>query len=339
METNDSFLLSIAIPTYNRAKYLKENLEAILSQLESCKDIVEILVNDNASSDNTEQSILNLIEKYCFSIKYHRMTENIGYRANVIDVSLRAKGKYLFLLGDDDILSPDFFKIVIPYLENKNNLAVIHFNRLSGDAICSKNKLHDWEFDGLAKIMDYKEFWFRVMSSPNFMSSVIVRRDCFEKGVSFIKDDYYGYHWFSQICFGSIGEKCLYYYMPLVLMRNPSRTWSHDAALYFLVGMNSIFRDLDQYIPGIHDAWYYRGLKTHFYDFYGILSQVAIDASYYRQYESELMEAMPNRRTKVVLYCILHLRPARIVGGLYHKLLICYRLLFNHYTFTRKSVN
>ena len=67
--------------------------------------------------------------------------------------------------------------------------------------------------------------------------------------------------------------------MPLVLMRNPSRTWSHDAALYFLVGMNSIFRDLDQYIPGIHDAWYYRGLKTHFYDFYGILSQVAIDAS------------------------------------------------------------
>lgn len=47
--------LSFCIPTYNRSSFLEKNLNIIVNQIEelSVENDVEILVMDNASSDNT----------------------------------------------------------------------------------------------------------------------------------------------------------------------------------------------------------------------------------------------------------------------------------------------
>lgn len=336
-KTDNKCLLTIAIPTYNRADYLSENLDAILSQIDNYRNDIEILINDNCSPDNTTEVVRSLSEKYSFDITYHRMDSNIGIKANFDDVTSKASGKYLFLMGDDDILSPHFFDTIFPYLRSNKNYGIIHFNRLSGDASCDMNKLHDWKYDGLAQSLSHSDFWKRVMSAPNFLSSTITRRDCYERGEAFERKDYYGYEFFSRQLFGTMNEECLYYYMPLVLMRNPSRTWAREASLYFLVGMNSIFRDLEQYIPGIHDIWVHRMMKTHFYDFYTILAGVTCDAAYYRTHETELMAAMPNKKSKFIIKILLHAKPAKLVGAIYRRLLRLYRLFFCHYTYVRKT--
>ena len=59
-------LLSICIPTYNRKVFLKENIDAILSQVTpGFEDLIELCISDNASDDGT----LELLKEYAVSIK------------------------------------------------------------------------------------------------------------------------------------------------------------------------------------------------------------------------------------------------------------------------------
>lgn len=83
MGINTSPILSITIPTYNRAQYLKENLEAILKQITDYASKIEIIVNDNASTDNTSSVITDLAEKYKFPIQYHRKDKNVCFKDNL----------------------------------------------------------------------------------------------------------------------------------------------------------------------------------------------------------------------------------------------------------------
>ena len=65
-------LLSICIPTYNRAEYLKNSIESIICQDEFKNKQVEIVIADNASTDNTESVARPYAQRY----------ENIFYYRN-----------------------------------------------------------------------------------------------------------------------------------------------------------------------------------------------------------------------------------------------------------------
>ena len=51
----EQYLVSICIPTYNRAPYLKKCLDSLVCQPEFQQGLVEIVVSDNASTDDTEK--------------------------------------------------------------------------------------------------------------------------------------------------------------------------------------------------------------------------------------------------------------------------------------------
>jgi abequosyltransferase len=66
---------------------------------------VEILVSDNASTDNTPQ----VCEKFRQEISrftYIRNVENIGFDRNVVQLINNARGKYIWVLGSDDWIEP-----------------------------------------------------------------------------------------------------------------------------------------------------------------------------------------------------------------------------------------
>lgn len=95
--------LSISIPTYNRSKYLGETLRQLHSELGGCEnDDVEVIVSDNSSTDNTESVVRSLIENG-LKIRYIRNNQNIGSDANIAQCFNLAKGKYVVILGDDDL--------------------------------------------------------------------------------------------------------------------------------------------------------------------------------------------------------------------------------------------
>ena len=97
-------LLTIAIPTYNRAEILKQLLSELAGQLEN-DPRVELIVCDNASPDAT-QAVVDEYRKCGLAMLYVRNESNLGADRNILQCFSRAGGKYVLVLGDDDYILP-----------------------------------------------------------------------------------------------------------------------------------------------------------------------------------------------------------------------------------------
>jgi glycosyltransferase involved in cell wall biosynthesis len=106
--------ISVILPTYNRADYIGLALKSVLHQ--DLKDF-EIVVLDNASTDATKEVVLSFRDA---RIRYIKNKTNIGYPKNIMKGFALARGKYIFLLSDDDIiLQSDAFSTVYKLMEEK----------------------------------------------------------------------------------------------------------------------------------------------------------------------------------------------------------------------------
>lgn len=90
-------LLSICIPTYNRAIYLEEALKNITRD-KAFGEEVEIVISDNASTDDTQLITEKYIDQYN-NIRYYRNEKNIRDRNFILALS-RGNGKYVRLFND-----------------------------------------------------------------------------------------------------------------------------------------------------------------------------------------------------------------------------------------------
>ena len=69
----EDILLSICIPTYNRADIV---YECVKECLKISGDDIEVVVNDNCSTDDTKGKLEKIVDK---RFRYYRNNENIGY--------------------------------------------------------------------------------------------------------------------------------------------------------------------------------------------------------------------------------------------------------------------
>ncbi|OGG19001.1 hypothetical protein A3D78_06330 [Candidatus Gottesmanbacteria bacterium RIFCSPHIGHO2_02_FULL_39_14] len=115
---------SIVIITYNRSNFLKANLKILLRQ--SFKDY-EIVISDNASTDNTAKIVNSFKDK---NIRFIRNRVNIGFPANIKKAMLLASGKYIFTLGDDDFILTEDTLRRLKYLLDRNQYGIVRLNIL-----------------------------------------------------------------------------------------------------------------------------------------------------------------------------------------------------------------
>jgi glycosyltransferase involved in cell wall biosynthesis len=96
-------LVTIAIPTYNRAEsYFLSALQSALSQTYSN---IEMVVSDNCSNDHTQAMVRAIKDP---RIRYFRHDPGIGQKNNYNFCIEQAKGNYVLLLHDDDLIDDDF---------------------------------------------------------------------------------------------------------------------------------------------------------------------------------------------------------------------------------------
>ena len=102
-------LVTIAVPTFNRAAYLRQSLESVRRQT---YPHLEILVGDNASTDGTADLLreLSAAEPRLRGIRHDR---NLGMVGNFNAVLRAARGEYFVLVSDDDILSPRAVELLV----------------------------------------------------------------------------------------------------------------------------------------------------------------------------------------------------------------------------------
>lgn len=97
-------LLSICIPTYNRAEILRKSLESYVNN-DAFDDEVEIVISDNASTDNTQQ-VGKFYDSHFSNIHYFKNDENI--KDSNFPLSLdRGSGSYLKLMKDNLLITSD----------------------------------------------------------------------------------------------------------------------------------------------------------------------------------------------------------------------------------------
>ena len=96
--------LSICIPTYNRAQHLSNCLQSLISMRRPKGFQFEICISDNGSNDNTKEIVDKAKED--IDINYSNNKSNLGIARNFLKVVSMAKGEFVWLIGDDDLLLP-----------------------------------------------------------------------------------------------------------------------------------------------------------------------------------------------------------------------------------------
>ena len=112
-------LLSIVIPTYNYGRYLGECVQSVLDQgVES----IEILVLDNASTDDTSEVMTAFAGNP--KVRYIRNRYNYGPGYNWRNGLRIAQGRYFTFLSADDYFNSGHLSRLLPVLEQNPHVAV-----------------------------------------------------------------------------------------------------------------------------------------------------------------------------------------------------------------------
>ena len=96
--------LSICIPNYNKPECLNNCLNSILKASENIQFEFEICISDNCSDSNIEE-VIKPYEKI-LNIKFNKNNKNLGMGANILKVVEMANGKFVWIIGNDDLLLP-----------------------------------------------------------------------------------------------------------------------------------------------------------------------------------------------------------------------------------------
>jgi glycosyltransferase involved in cell wall biosynthesis len=93
---------TIAIPTYNRTAFLRQAINSALSQTDAD---FELIISDNASTDDTPDVVASIKDE---RLRYVRQPVNLGAIKNINFILREARGRFFILHQDDDLLHPEF---------------------------------------------------------------------------------------------------------------------------------------------------------------------------------------------------------------------------------------
>lgn len=118
--------LSVCISTYNRGSWLAVNLRSLFEQIPEPMAEIEFLVVDNASEDNTVEVVEPYLHRADF--RFLRNPENVGMLGNLTVTAHEARGDYVWILGDDDLVKSGGILKVLEVINANPGLALIYPN-------------------------------------------------------------------------------------------------------------------------------------------------------------------------------------------------------------------
>lgn len=162
-------LVTIAIPTYNRASgYLREALGSALAQT---YEPLEIVVVDNASTDDTGAYVASVADE---RVRYVRNESNVGVNDNFNACVRLARGEYVLLLHDDDHIDPDFVRICMGALSEWEHADPPGFIRTGTRGMDASGAVTRERRNaaGSASVGDLALSWFRGRTSIFYCSTL-----------------------------------------------------------------------------------------------------------------------------------------------------------------------
>jgi teichuronic acid biosynthesis glycosyltransferase TuaG len=172
-----SYLVSVVIPTYNSAKFLKRAIESVLQQT---YNKLELIIVDDCSTDNSYEVIKYFI-KIDKRIRYFKTTKNSGVVSVPRNFALsKARGKYVAFLDADDYWNLDKLNYQMSRIENCK-LSFTAADYQQEDSLKKSNFLINYlriflQIFFIKKIAKKGNFWLYIYN-PFLISSAIISKD------------------------------------------------------------------------------------------------------------------------------------------------------------------
>ena len=289
--------LSICIPTRNRA----EELVYLLDNICRRKNI-EICISDNASVDETE-IVIKELQKHYANLYYNRNSNDLGYYENVKKTLQMSRGRYIWLLGDDDVPIKNAIAEILNNLLG-NDFLIINSEGWNRDMSKhnGNNTLKILE-DRLYKIGDHQKVLEDVGSYSLYMGSMVIRRDLIMKQL--VLNKYYfrtdaGKNYPHTLLFynGIVGHAGKLIAKPLLRIRGENGSWNSRIMDLIYIQPYQVFSMLKGYskIPKLPIVDYIRAIRVskkakrhHF--------------NYYIRYINQLKES--NIKKLIIIFAVL----------------------------------
>lgn len=169
----DSPLVSICIPTYNRAGMISEAIKSALGQ--SYRRI-EVIVVDNASTDTTEEVVAGFSSDP--RLKYTRNEKNLGLFGNFNRCIEVASGDLIHILHSDDSMDPGFTECCVAFfLQNPD----VYLTFGSAKVIRDSRLVSEIRYSDAGCVITPPEGFRRLLAERNFIvcPSVMVRKELY----------------------------------------------------------------------------------------------------------------------------------------------------------------
>lgn len=242
----EPYKLSIVIPSFNRAPFLRECLDSIFRSAEGFESYVEVLVSDNHSTDST-QEVLAAYAGRKLRLRAIRPSVHLPAESNFRFVAEKATGKYIWIVGDDDTFERKALAEVLPRLDSDAAVFVLNFsiwdNHLER---LLKPRFHALASDTFFEKPDDLMTAFGL--SIGLISSVVIKKDVFFalSSEEYLKYVEYGFPFVYAVYYGLLpNKKAVYLSEPLVINR-AGNSGNYDWYKFFVAGSSLIFDRLNQ---------------------------------------------------------------------------------------------
>ena len=170
---NPRIIISVVIPSYNRADTVGQTIDSILSQQVDAD--IEIVVGDDCSTDNAREVLLSYKKKYPDIIRLIFHEQNIGLGANWATCVKASKGKYICNCDNDDYWhNPNKLQLQLDFMESHphSNICITNHrthNRTTG------------EIKECKAVIDHSDIQQSMWGGSSFCNATIMYRADFMK--------------------------------------------------------------------------------------------------------------------------------------------------------------
>ena len=233
--------VSVVIPTYGRAKMVKQ---AVLSAVAQDLEPTEVIVSDDQSPDDTYEVLTQLAEKISI-LKVTRNAVNTGGVQNWNNVIDNATGDYIAYCSDDDYFLPHHLKTSIEFLEKQPDIGLVHSGFVNLIESNQEMPIFSIELiDNKVKIIHGRKLIEHIISQTSypFQPSTFVFRRSVWKSIGSFDSSYTvaDTDWFIRV---GLKIRIAYLPVPTVVNRRHADNWSNRVGS---IGMNIEFHKMMQ---------------------------------------------------------------------------------------------
>lgn len=184
MRIGDEPLVSIGMPIYNGADFLRCALESLLAQ---DYDNFELIISDNHSTDSTQEICLDYLARDN-RIRYQRNNTNIGAINNFNRVFELSQGEYFMWAAHDDVREPNYISACLETLEMSANVILCCSNTILEENGKCRELKEDFSTVGMSQNKRFRKIlWSNSCSSIYGLirSSVLRKTKLFKNTASF----------------------------------------------------------------------------------------------------------------------------------------------------------